>query len=69
MCRRWNNRDCDQTKITDSTGNVVFFIDAVPEASEGLDGLLHELNRVVESVWNSSPKAGVVDGQSTSIEL
>jgi len=69
ICRRWNNRDCDQTKITDSTENAVFFIDAVPEASEGLDGLLRELTCEVASLWGSRPTLGVANGENRTIVL
>jgi len=31
LTRRWNYRDCDETKITEETVNVVMFIDGSPE--------------------------------------
>jgi DNA/RNA-binding domain of Phe-tRNA-synthetase-like protein len=31
LTRRWNYRDCDNTKITENTVNVIMFIDGSPE--------------------------------------
>jgi DNA/RNA-binding domain of Phe-tRNA-synthetase-like protein len=50
LTRRWNYRDCDETKITTETNNVVMFIDCTGEvpmetvrtALSDLQGLLYE---------------------------
>ncbi len=34
ICRRWNWRDADKTKITESAKNVIYYIDALPPVNK-----------------------------------
>ena len=44
LTRRWNYRDCDETKITLGTSRFVMFIDGSGEIPrEGVDSTLNEL--------------------------
>ena len=67
LTRRWNYRDCDETKITRSTVNTVLFIDASPEISpEKVQGALDELRLLLERYCAGSYTTGIV-GKDTPV--
>lgn len=66
ICRRWNNQDCDQTKITSNTKNIIFFIDGAPKIlTTTVEQALIELESCIKDIFIRSgdrhlliPKSG-----------
>jgi lysyl-tRNA synthetase class 2 len=51
LTRRWNYRDCDETKITLETRNMVMFVDGSGEMSRGsVEDALHDLSGLLRDV-------------------
>lgn len=44
LCRRWNWRECDKTKMVDQTKNVLFFVEGIAPVSD------HEVKTVVDQL-------------------
>ena len=73
ICRRWNNKDCDQTKITSETTNVVFFMDGAPNVAEDtVQEALVELSSHIQEIFGVSADTALVSpesGQSSCLIL
>lgn len=60
LTRRWNYRDCDETKITEGTLNAVLFVDGpegVPRSA--VEEALLDLKRLLRNVCGGRYSAGV----------
>jgi DNA/RNA-binding domain of Phe-tRNA-synthetase-like protein len=69
LTRRWNFRDCDETKITGGTVNLVMFIDAssaipVEKVQEALDGL----HLLLERYCGGSYSTGIASKENPFID-
>lgn len=70
LTRRWNYRDCDETKITGDTVNLVMFIDASPEISpEKVQGALDDLRLLLERYCGGSYSTWIASIDTPVIEL
>lgn len=62
LTRRWNYRDCDETKITEETRNIVMFADGSPEIPvEAVWSAVEELASLLGSICGGEIKTDVVD--------
>ncbi|MFH1391247.1 MAG: lysine--tRNA ligase [Candidatus Diapherotrites archaeon] len=59
LCRRWNWRECDKTKLTEETKNAVIYIESLSSADD-LDKALAELAELVEKYCNAKTSKFVV---------
>ncbi|MBT3283631.1 hypothetical protein HN807_00385 [Candidatus Bathyarchaeota archaeon] len=70
LTRRWNYRDCDETKITGDTVNLVMFIDASPEISpKKIHGALDDLRLLLKLYCDGSYSTGIASKDNPVIEL
>jgi len=70
LTRRWNHRDCDETKITEETRNIVMFADGSPEIPEEAVGTaMEELASVLSSVCGGEIKTDMVDGNRRKLHI
>ncbi len=70
LTRRWNFRDCDETKITYETKEIAMFIDGsgvVPR--ENVDEALKELEAVLMKHCGGEYASAVADERSPSVSL
>jgi len=68
MCRRWNWREADRTKITSETKRAVLVMELAPELSRKvLDDALHEACVLLQKYGNAQTIAYVLDAESGSI--
>jgi DNA/RNA-binding domain of Phe-tRNA-synthetase-like protein len=68
LTRRWNYRDCDETKITGDTVNLVMFIDASPAISiEKVQGALDGLLLLLERYCGGSYSTGMASKENPII--
>jgi DNA/RNA-binding domain of Phe-tRNA-synthetase-like protein len=70
LTRRWNYRDCDETKITGDTVNLAMFIDASPEISpEKIQDALDDLGLLLERYCGGSYSTGIASKDKPVQEL
>lgn len=70
ICRRWNWREADRTKLTEETKNCVLAIEALPPATrEELEAALDELEALVGEHCGGTTKSAILDGNNNDAEL
>lgn len=68
LTRRWNYRDCDETKITGDTVNLVMFIDASPAIpAERVQEALDSLRLLLERYCGGSYSTGMASKENPVI--
>ena len=70
LCRRWNWRECDKTKMTEETKDVILVVEALPPVTkEELDEIEEELNRLVAKYCGGEIGTAILDDGKREIEL
>ncbi len=70
LTRRWNYRDCDETKITEDTVNLVMFIDASSEISPiKVQEALDDLRLLLKRYCGGSYSTGIASNEKPVIDL
>ena len=70
LTRRWNYRDCDETKITTETRNLVMFVDGSGEIPrEGVGEALIELGGLLGDFCGGDCSMAIADGDDPSVSL
>lgn len=70
LCRRWNWRDCDKTKIKDSTKNVILYVEALPPLTrEKLEEVCKELISLINMFCGGEAKYYILDIAAPEIEF
>ena len=70
VCRRWNWREADRTKLTNETKNAILVIEALePTTKEELQQALNELTELVEKHCNATTKIEILNQQNITIDV
>jgi len=70
LCRRWNWRDSNETKITEETKNAIFFVDALPPITrKTLSTILKDLIELISMFCQGKTRTFIADKTKPSIEL
>ena len=70
LCRRWNWRECDKTKMTESTTAVVLVIEGLPPVTnEDVQGILSDLHHLVETYCGGDMQRAILDADNREIAL
>ena len=70
LCRRWNWRGSDKTKLTQETKNVLFVLEALGSTmNEELQAALDELKELIEQYCGGEHKIFILDKENTSVEI
>lgn len=70
LTRRWNYRDCEETKITSKTKNLVMFIDGSPEIPEQIiEKASLELSELLKTCCRGNYKTNIAKIDNPVIEL
>ena len=70
MCRRWNWRQGDQTKITPATANVAINIDCLPPVSKGeAEVITKELADLVQEFCGGEVTYFLLDASQNEVEI
>lgn len=70
ICRRWNWREADRTKLTKDTKNAVFVLEALaPVNKEELNSALKELAELIEKYTNAKTRYNILDKYEPQIAL
>jgi DNA/RNA-binding domain of Phe-tRNA-synthetase-like protein len=68
LCRRWNWRECDKTKMTESTTEVVLVVEGLPPVGkEDIEVILLDLKGLVMKSCGGSSASAVLDRDCTSL--
>jgi len=70
LCRRWNWRECDKTKMTEETKDVILVVEALPPVTkEELDEVEEELNLLITKYCGGEIKTAILDDGKREIEI
>jgi lysyl-tRNA synthetase, class II len=70
ICRRWNWREVERTKITEQTQNALIVLEALAPADQAvLEIATHELAQLIEKYCGGTITLTIVDVQNSEIKL
>jgi len=70
LCRRWNWRECDKTKMTEETKNVCLVIEGLlPVTKEEIEKIISELADLIKKFCNGEIKTFILDKNNQEIEI
>ncbi len=70
LCRRWNWRECDKTKMTEETKDVILVLEALPPVTrEELDEVEEDLSRLITSYCGGEIKTAILDETKRETEI
>ncbi len=70
VCRRWNWREADRTKLTETTKNAIIIIEnLIPSENHTLISALDEMKKLLESYCNAKCKIKILTASYSSIDL
>ena len=70
VCRRWNWKEADRTKLTEKTTRGFFVVEALPPVGRAeLDAAISDLATLVREHCGASVRTGVLDPENASFRL
>ena len=70
LCRRWNWRECDKSKLTESTTNLCLVVEGLPPFSaDDVSQIASELAETVETHCSGRTTVRVLDRHTPGVEL
>ncbi|MBI5227883.1 hypothetical protein HY988_04820 [Candidatus Micrarchaeota archaeon] len=70
ICRRWNWREADRTKITEETKNCILVLEGLPPTTkEEIEKATEELGKLIEKNCGGQIRTEVLDGNKMEIEI
>ncbi len=70
LCRRWNWRECDKTKMTEKTRDVVLVVEGLPPVSQAeISALIDELGQMVKVYCDGDIETAVLNEANVAIEI
>jgi len=70
LCRRWNWRECEKTKMTEETRKLILVAEGLPpETAEDMEGIIQELRQLIQRHCGGEPEVFVLNQERTEIEL
>jgi len=70
ICRRWNWREADRTKLTENTKNAVLVVESVPPGTEDeISAAIEELSELVEKLCCGETRTFILNENKNEVEL
>jgi len=70
LCRRWNWRECDKTKMTEETKDVILVVEALPPVTrEELEEVEEDLSRLITEYCGGEIRTDILDEAKREIEI
>ncbi len=70
LCRRWNWRECDKSKMSEQTKNAVLVVEAIPPISKGeVQKIIEELAILVKKFCGGEITKYIVDAKNKEISI
>jgi len=70
LCRRWNWRECDKTKMTEQTKNIALVLEALPPfTAEETQNITNELAALIKEHCGGTAKTFLLNRQNPEAEI
>jgi len=70
LCRRWNWRECDKSKMTETTKNVMLVVEGLPPVGQQeVEGIIDELAELVEKYCGGDISKNVLNVKHQEIKI
>lgn len=70
LCRRWNWRECDKSKMTEATKNVILFVEGLPPKSkQDVQKIAVELGQLVEKFCGGKIETFILNSEVKEIKI
>jgi len=70
LCRRWNWRECDKSKMTEQTKNAALVVEGLPPvAKEEIESIAAELSELVQKHCGGQTKTFILNKSNPSAEF
>ena len=70
LCRRWNWRECDKSKMTETTKNAALVIEGLPPfTKENIEEISKELAQLIEKYCGGEIQIFIVNKERSEIEM
>ncbi|MDC0357223.1 phenylalanine--tRNA ligase beta subunit-related protein [Oligoflexia bacterium] len=70
LCRRWNWRECDKSKMRDDTSSVALVVEGLPPFTEDeMTAITEELAELVEKFCGGSTVTYIVNGAQPAVDI
>jgi len=70
LCRRWNWRECEKSKMTEGTKNVALVVEGLPPiTNKEIEGIVKELGELVKKFCSGKIREFVLNKDNPEIEI
>ena len=70
LCRRWNWRECDKSKMTEQTKNVTLVVEGLPPVTkEEVENIINELAELVSKFCGGEISKFILNQENKEIEF
>ncbi len=70
LCRRWNWRECNKSKMTEETKNVALVVEGIPPIlKEDIKKIINELSELVQRFCGGEIKTFILNNSNSEIEF
>jgi len=70
LCRRWNWRECDKSKMTEDTTNATLVVEGLPPVtSNEIETILEELSALVQKFCGGEIKTFILNSATPEMEI
>ena len=70
LCRRWNWRECDKSKMTEQTKNVILAVEAIPPVSKyEVQKIIRDLGGLVKKICGGEIIEHIINDQNKKIDF
>src|SRR3989338_1576823 len=70
LCRRWNWRECDKSKMTEETKNVTLVVEGLsPVSKEGVQSIVEELGQLVKKFCGGEISTHILNTENKEIDI
>jgi lysyl-tRNA synthetase class 2 len=70
LCRRWNWRDCDETKVKEGTKNLIIYIDGLfPVTEEKVKQVCEEMADLIKLFCNGKTKYFILNEKTPEVKI
>ncbi len=70
LCRRWNWRECEKTKMTEDTAEVLLVVEGLPPVSkEEVQKIIEELSTLISEYCSGETRTFILDIASREVEV
>ena len=69
LCRRWNWRECDKSKMTEETKNVTLVVEGLNVSKEEISSIINELASMVEKYCGGSVETEILNNDKNELKI